>query len=178
MSQDQPVTLRDLTEEFGLGDPLGSYPLEGVGSTLAAFSLRVLTALWIAGFIAIIAIGFGAGAYGRLAVVGAVLLALHAARAVPRWLAARRGGHRVLLYANGLVKTHWSGEPRDWVLWAEVAGVTSRRVRMAAIVLVFRTAEFRRADGGIFQVMALGLKPRLFQDLNQATAATPAADPA
>jgi hypothetical protein len=175
MSQDRPVTLQDLTEELSLGEPRGSYPLDGVVGALTAFGLRVLTALWIAGFVAIIAVGSGASAYGRGAIVGAVVLALAGARAGARWLTGRYGRHRVLLFANGLVKTDWTGRPRDWVLWTEVTGVTSRRTMMAGLILAVWAVDFREADGGAVRVTVLGLKPRFLQDLNQASAAAPAA---
>jgi hypothetical protein len=179
MSKDRPVTLQELTEELSLGEPRGSYPLDGVVSALSAFGLRVLTALWLAGFIGIIAVGTGAVAYGRIAIVGAAVLALYGARAGARWLTRRYGRHRVLLYSSGLVKTDWTGRPRDWVQWGEVSGVTSRRTMMAGLILAVWAVKLRQADGGAFQVTALGLKPRFIQDLNQVMiAAPPAAKPA
>jgi hypothetical protein len=111
--------------------------------------------------------------------VGAVVLALAGARAGARWLTGRYGRHRVLLFANGLVKTDWTGRPRDWVQWGEVSGVTSRRTMMAGLILAVWAVKLRQADGGAFQVTALGLKPRFIQDLNQVMiAAPPAAKPA
>jgi len=173
MSMDRPVTPQELAEELSLGEPRGSYPLDGVVGALAAFGLRVLTALWLAGLIGVTAVGAGASAYGRLAIVGAVVLALYGARAGARWLTGRYGRHRVLLYSNGLVTTHWTGRPRDWAQWSEVSGVTSRRTMMAGLILAVWTVAFRQADGGTFRVTVLGLKPRFLQDLNQVMIATP-----
>jgi hypothetical protein len=175
MSQDRSVTLRELTEELGLGELRGSYPLDGAGGALAVLGLRLVTALWVAGLIGIIATGAGAGAYGRLAIVGAVIVALYGARVGVRWLAGRYGGHRVLLYANGLVKTGWTACPTDWVQWAEVARVTSRRTMMGPAVLVIWTVEFRQADGGVSRLTVLGLKPRFLRALNQLITTTPSA---
>jgi hypothetical protein len=175
MSKDRPVTLQELTEELNLGEQRGSYPLDGVVSALSAFGLRVLTALWLAGFIGIIAAGSGAVAYGRVAIVGAAVLALYGARAGAHWLTRRYSRHRVLLYSTGLVKTDWTGRPRDWVQWADVSGVTSRRTMMAGVILAVWAVKLRQADGGAVRVTALGLKPRFLRDLDQVMIAAQAA---
>jgi hypothetical protein len=150
------VTLRDLQEEFGLSELVGSYRVPGVLSWLEFLSV----ALFLGFVVALIRFRLPAAAYAATGGIAAGFAVLNVAWS---WLTGRLGMRRYLLYPEGLVKVGWY-RPTSWVLWSEIVGTRRTGIYplgvFSALYNVSRI-ELKRADGSAFTISLMGFLPRL-----------------
>jgi hypothetical protein len=165
-SKGNRVTLQDLEEEFGLGELRGSYPVRSVPGFMGLLGMRFITLGYIAVIIGLIVRGIAPPYYWRLAVLITLAPALYGVWRVWRRLAARFRTHLYYLYADGLVRTGWTGYVKDWVLWTETASVKRKRfVTFWILFLTVGRVDFIRTDDSVFGVPLAGWNPRLLRDL-------------
>ncbi|MGW6741557.1 M20/M25/M40 family metallo-hydrolase [Streptomyces sp. NPDC055025] len=160
--QGRRFIMRQDMDRLGLGEKLGSYPIAGVGGSLAQMARRVGVVLYVIMIVCLAAITPPA-AFAKGAVMTAVVFVLFGLMLAWRRMSARFGLRRCCLYTHGLVVTNLLGGVQDAVAWSEVTELN--RLSGASVFMTFHRVEVARRGLRPLAFLALGLKPPLVDAL-------------
>ncbi|MEV0040025.1 hypothetical protein [Streptomyces sp. NPDC050804] len=160
--QGRRFIMRQDMDRLGLGEKLGSYPIAGVGGSLAQMARRVGVVLYVIMIVCLAAITPPA-AFAKGAVMTAVALVLFGLMLAWRRMSARFELRRCCLYTHGLVVTNLLGGVQDAVAWSEVTELN--RLSGASVFMTFHRVEIARHGLRPLAFLALGLKPPLVDAL-------------